>query len=315
MNNVSLLENGFDYILNSLNNLKKIELGTGDKYTIKYIIRDLISSIEIILKYRLECDNWAFVIDDLDKLSLDNYNKGDFISVTLEQSLERLKKLCNKQIRREDEEILKNLKLIRNKIEHFKLILQEDEAISLVYNSITVILNFIDDDSKSFKNKFSKEEKRLYSDIKTKILDLNNYLNTRENEIKTRFPKIDFKICHNCRRECLKVHGIDCKCFLCNISYKDTSYERKKYIESNNPSYRDIGKGAIPIEEIECPYCGDTMLIDYENDKALCFYCNADLNIDNVGRCECCGQVGVNGICDDCMNEISHIRWDDYREH
>lgn len=310
MNNVSLLENGFDYILNSLNNLKKIELGTGDKYTIKYIIRDLISGIEIILKYRLECDNWAFVIDDLDKLSLDNYNKGDFISVTLEQSLERLKKLCNKQIRREDEEILKNLKLIRNKIEHFKLILQEDEAISLVYNSITVILNFIDDDSKSFKNKFSKEEKRLYSDIKTKILDLNNYLNTRENEIKTRFPKIDFKICHNCRRECLKVHGIDCKCFLCNISYKDTSYERKKYIESNNPSYRDISKGAIPIEEIECPYCGDTMLIDYENDKALCFLCKKDVKIDEIEHCESCGKPGVVGVCDSCLEDIALMRWE-----
>ena len=49
MSNVSLLENGFDYIINSLNKLKTIELNMGNKYTIKYIIRDLISGIEIIL--------------------------------------------------------------------------------------------------------------------------------------------------------------------------------------------------------------------------------------------------------------------------
>ena len=35
---------------------------------VDYIIRDLISEIEIILKYRLEYDNWTLVIDNLDKL-------------------------------------------------------------------------------------------------------------------------------------------------------------------------------------------------------------------------------------------------------
>ena len=144
MSNVSLLENGFDYIINSLNKLKTIELNMGNKYTIKYIIRDLISGIEIILKYRLECDNWAFVINDLDKLAINNYENGDFVSVTLEQSIDRLKKLCNVSMEKEDELTLINLKLIRNKIEHFKLNLNQEETISLVYNSITVILNFID---------------------------------------------------------------------------------------------------------------------------------------------------------------------------
>lgn len=315
MDDVSLLENGFDYILNSLNNLKKFELGEESKYTIKYIIRDLISGIEIILKYRLQCDNWTFVVDNLDKISMDKYREGNFISVTLEQSIERLRNLCNWSIKKEDEEKLKSLKLIRNRIEHFKLILQEDETISLVYNSITVILNFIDADEKNFNNKFNKDEKKLYHEIKTKVLDLDEYLNERENDIKVKLPNVDLKTCPNCRKECLKVDGINCKCFLCNISYEDTNYERKKYIEANNPSYRDISKGAHPIEEVECPYCGDIMLIDYENDKVICFCCQTDLSIASVERCECCGQIGVIGVCDDCMSEISRMRYDDYREH
>ena len=159
MNNVGLLENGFDYIINSLNKLKTIELNMGNKYTIKYIIRDLISGIEIILKYRLECDNWTFVINDLDKLTINNYKNGDFISVTLEQSIDRLRKLCNVSMRKEDEITLTNLKSIRNKIEHFKLNLNQEETISLVYNSITVILNFIDSDPKNFKKRFAFSEK------------------------------------------------------------------------------------------------------------------------------------------------------------
>ena len=90
MDSIDLLENGFDYIINSLNNLKKLEDNKGDKFTIKYIIRDLISGIEIILKYRLICDNWTFVIDNLDNLTFNNYQDGDFISITLEQAINRL---------------------------------------------------------------------------------------------------------------------------------------------------------------------------------------------------------------------------------
>ncbi len=310
MNNVSLLENGFDYIINSLKNLKTLELNNGNRYTIKYIIRDLISGIEIILKYRLECDNWTFVINDLDKLTINNYENGDFVSVTLEQSIERLKKLCNVIIKKEDESTLINLKSIRNKIEHFKLNLQQDETISLVYNSITVILNFIDNDSNNFKNKFSKEEEKQYSLIKEKISELNEYLNQRELEIHNNYPSIPYKICPNCYKYCVKVSGIDCKCFLCKFSYKDTSYERKKYIEKHQPSYRDISKGAMPIEEIECPYCGDDMILDYENNKAICFLCETNITIDDIDFCEKCGRPGVTGICESCLEDISLMQWE-----
>lgn len=40
------------------------------------------------------CDNWTFVIDNLDNLTLSNYQNGDFVSITLEQAIKRLNKLC-----------------------------------------------------------------------------------------------------------------------------------------------------------------------------------------------------------------------------
>ncbi len=310
MSNVSLLENGFDYIINSLNKLKTIELNMGNKYTIKYIIRDLISGIEIILKYRLECDNWAFVINDLDKLAINNYENGDFVSVTLEQSIDRLKKLCNVSMKKEDELTLINLKLIRNKIEHFKLNLNQEETISLVYNSITVILNFIDREPEYFKNRFSKEEKSLYSSIKEKIFNLDKYLNKLEQEIHNRFPDVPFKSCPKCYKRCVKVQGIKCKCYLCKFDYQDTSYERNKYIEKYQPSYKDISKGAVPIGEIDCPYCGDTMLMDYENNKAICFMCKKETTIDDIDCCVKCGRPGITGICDCCLEDIALMQWE-----
>ena len=172
MNDDSLLENGFDYVIILLNNLKIFESNKGSKYTIKYIIRDLISGIEIILKYRLECDNWTFVIDDLDKLTINNYKNGDFVSVTLEQSIDRLMKLCNVEIKKDDIKSLKELKTIRNKIEHFKIKLNLDETVSLVYNSISTILRFIEGEPEYFLNKFSEVETEMYSDIKERILSL-----------------------------------------------------------------------------------------------------------------------------------------------
>ena len=314
MKESSMIENGMDYLLNALNNLKKFETGEENKYTIKYIIRDLISGIEVILKYRLECENWTFVINDLNKMTKEKYSKGDFVSVTLEQSIERLKNLCDVQIKKDEIKVLRELKQTRNIIEHFKVILEESTAVSLVYNSITFVLNFINNNKKFFEKKFTKEEKNIYKEIKKRVLELNKYLNQREIEIKDKYPNINFKKCYNCLRECLVVNGIECKCYLCNVAYEDTSYARKKYIEENNPTYRDISKGARKIEEIECPECGDKMLLDYENEIALCFYCNTRKNINDLGHCQCCGLPGVNAICEDCMYEINHIRWDDYNE-
>lgn len=310
MNNFSLLENGFDYIINSLNNLKKLEENKGNKYTIKYIIRDLISGIEIILKYRLECDNWAFVIDNLDKLTLNSYKEGDFISVTLEQSIDRLIKLCNVVIKKDEIATLKELKSIRNKIEHFRLTLKEEETISLVYNCITVIIKFVDRNPENFEKKFTKDETNVYLDIKKRILNLNNYLNQTEKEIHNKYPGIDFKTCPKCHKKSVKVNHIECECYLCGINYSDTTYERKKYIEKNQPSYREISQGAPQIEEIECPFCNDVMLIDYENDKAICFMCNEESCIDDIDNCERCGKFGVTGICDDCLEDMALMQWE-----
>lgn len=310
MDNASLLENGFDYIISSLNNLKILEENEGNKYTIKYIIRDLISGIEIILKYRLECDNWTFVIDNLDKLTLNSYKEGDFISVTLEQSIDRLIKLCNVDIKKDEVDTLKELKTIRNKIEHFKLTLKEEKTISLVYNCITVIIKFIDRNPETFEKKFSREEENVYLDIKKRILNLNEYLNQTEKEIQNKYPRIDFITCPKCHKRCVKVEYIKCKCYLCGTNYIDTSYERKKYIEKNQPSYREISQGAPQIDEIECPFCNDVMLLDYENDKAICFMCKTELCIDDIDSCERCGKIGVTGICDDCLEDIALMQWE-----
>ena len=305
MDSIDLLENGFDYIISSLNNLKKLEDNTGNKYTIKYIIRDLISGIEIILKYRLMCDNWTFVIDNLDNLTLSNYQNGDFVSITLEQAINRLNKLCKVIIKKDEAITLKELKLVRNKIEHFKMSLKINEVISLVYNCLTIIIKFIDNNIDILK--FSRNEKKDYNLIKENILNLNNYLNEREKEIYNKHPNNNFEICPKCHKKCVVVKDISCRCLLCENVYFDTSYKRKKYIEKYGPSYREISKGTTEIEEIICPYCDDVMLLDYNNNVARCFLCNTTSSLSDLSTCDRCGKIGPSGICDECLKDIEKM--------
>ena len=54
---------------------------------------------------------------------------------------------------------MKELKLVRNKIEHFKMSLKVNELISLVYNCLTIIIKFIDNNIDILK--FSRNEKKI----------------------------------------------------------------------------------------------------------------------------------------------------------
>jgi len=61
----TVLENGLDFVLNSINNLTIASEDTTDEYAkkrlIKYSLLHLSSGIELILKSRLLKEHWTYV--------------------------------------------------------------------------------------------------------------------------------------------------------------------------------------------------------------------------------------------------------------
>ncbi len=138
----TVLENGLDFIYTALNHLK----GEPKPRAIKYAVLHLSAGVELILKDRLRREHWSLVFDDVDKADLETYLSGDFISVNLKTSIQRLTKICDVDISSDEQRSLFNLRKSRNKLEHFASV---DSSTALKASSSGVLsftLDFISDE-------------------------------------------------------------------------------------------------------------------------------------------------------------------------
>lgn len=105
-----LVNNAMDFTTNALNDLPKRP---------KYSVIHFYAAIELFLKARLLLEHWTLVIDDPGKANLASFQNGDFRSVTLTQSAERLDKILRQPLKDHEKECFKRLGEERNKMVHF----------------------------------------------------------------------------------------------------------------------------------------------------------------------------------------------------
>ena len=82
------------------------------------LISNLVLFMELSVKWKLICEHWAFVFDDIDKATEERFDNGDFVSVNFRRGIKRLKNICSLST------TLTNcleLYKLRNKIQHFTL--------------------------------------------------------------------------------------------------------------------------------------------------------------------------------------------------
>lgn len=75
-----------------------LDLCYGEKYYdmlgIKHIIVNLSNSFELLLKYRLLVEHWAFVFADVNKAKVGDFETGNFTSVDTKNALNRVHNIC-----------------------------------------------------------------------------------------------------------------------------------------------------------------------------------------------------------------------------
>ena len=112
-----LLINGLDYIVEAFNRLHTSE---HEPREIKYVIRDLISGVEILLKQFLVPESWTLVVRGNNIPSDEKFKLGEFVSVGIDNLKELIDRACPEvEISPQDFTQIKLLKLSRNKLEHF----------------------------------------------------------------------------------------------------------------------------------------------------------------------------------------------------
>ena len=118
---------------------------TCDPYTIKHLIINLSACIELLVKFRLLEEHWAFIFDDINKANEENIYSGDFLSVSFSKGIERLLKLCgiNKQ---KYFSASQKLYKYRNRAVHITLNDDFKSIVTTILGSISEVVNFSRDE-------------------------------------------------------------------------------------------------------------------------------------------------------------------------
>ena len=105
----NLVSNAFDFLEKSIASFDS---------DIKSSVINFYSSIELFLKARLLKEHWSLVVSKREP-DLDAFLRGDFVSVTLDESLTRLDKVVKSPVDRSAADIFKILGAHRNRMVHF----------------------------------------------------------------------------------------------------------------------------------------------------------------------------------------------------
>jgi hypothetical protein len=130
-----LLENGLDFISEAVIEINK----SSDHKRLKYSLIHLSSGIELIFKEVLRNKDWRLLFQELKDASADKLESGDFESIKFKKLIPRLESECKINFSENDKELIEEIRIKRNKIEHFKM----NERVSSVRGLCSKTLKFI----------------------------------------------------------------------------------------------------------------------------------------------------------------------------
>lgn len=137
-------------------------------YPIKQVIINLSSCMELLIKFRLLEEHWAFLFDDINKAKKHNLDIGNFVSVSFAHGIERLKNLCGVDTQKYFI-ASQQLQRYRNKIVHFTLNDNFGAILNVIAGSIGDINLFVSDEIVPYIKNYDaiKDIKNELNELKT----------------------------------------------------------------------------------------------------------------------------------------------------
>jgi hypothetical protein len=321
----SLLENGLDFVLSSLEHLTAASaqpgastsnIGVaatpqGQKRHLKYALIHLCSGIELIFKERLRQEDWQLVFQDPQKADEQAYASGDFKSVNFKEAQERLEEDCAVELTIKQKADLKSFRDRRNKIEHFGAV----DSLLAVQASITQMVNFLlDFVEEAFEEDGLEDEEALLSEIRAKLGSCSAIVSDRwaliQAEVNKKYSTVT---CPSCRQEAMSADGGTVKCLFCNYSTssKAAADEYLANVLGYTSRYemeKDGGEWPLRI----CPDCGSETYVSevpgiFDTHDGYCFTCGQEYQAGELEECYDCGELYDPGeekghhICTDCF--------------
>ena len=106
----SIVRNAIDFLEHSI-----AELDTDPKYSIIHFC----SAVELFLKARLMLEHWNLIFEEPRRANLTSFLQGDFKSVGMEETINRLQRIADLTITKDEENCFNTIRNHRNELIHF----------------------------------------------------------------------------------------------------------------------------------------------------------------------------------------------------
>src|SRR5437879_4034365 len=319
----SLLENGLDFLISSLEHLTDASAGPTSKSPntlttkpeqkrhLKYALLHLCASIELIFKERLRQEHWSLSFKDVSKSNRDAYDSGDFQSVTFQEAQDRLISICEVEFTQKQQRDLKNLRDRRNKVEHFSAV----DSLPAVQSSISQMVSFlVDFVETAFDQESLEEEEGMIEEVRSKLGSCNAIVEQRWKEIRIEVDNQYSTIeCPTCQQKALSADGGTVKCLFCKYG-TDSKTAANEYVSnilgfhSRYATEKDGGEWPLTT----CPSCGTETFVTqvpgpYDTHDSYCFTCGQEYEAGQLEVCYDCNELYNPGeekghhICTNCF--------------
>ncbi|WP_438298145.1 hypothetical protein [Sporosarcina sp. FA15] len=279
---LSMTDNGLDFIKRSLK-----EMEDADELSIKYAVLHLSAGLELILKSRLQKEHWSFLFEDINKADYQSYVSGDFKSISFGNLLIRLISICQIEISDRTKKRLQNLKVYRNKMEHYNLDIHKVALEATTFEVLSFLIPFI------HREELVSRDNELLNYINDKLLQMDSYINQRYKEISSKLKELPDNVklldCPYCmQKDTLRLDKA--YCYFCNTQFRNLDWELipKFTNEEHVFSYREFNS----IEF--CPHCSrDSMIVS--SDECACLSCLRVINRNEYVKCADCSITHIVG--------------------
>ncbi len=291
-----IVQNAIDFMEKSID-----QLDTAPKYA----VINFCSAVELFLKARLLAEHWSLIITDIDKgnknkkINLERFKAGNFQSVNLKTSIERLRNIVGVKISSNEEEAFIKIQQYRNMLVHF---FHPEYIKAPVEGVINETIPELWSAWHYLNSLLLEKWHETFSEYAEKIRGLNYSLIFRFKEfLKAKFVAITDDI------ERKKREGIVYeKCINCGFEASEV-----KEIDDNLTSYKcEVCLRINSVFTIACPDCGEDINV-YELGQGKCKKCNFEINMDYLisefGDTEDhCGapRAGYCGDCEDYRGSV-----------
>ncbi len=290
----------------------------------KFSIIHFHAGVELIFKARLLAEHWSLVVTKRKEPDISEFESGEFQSVSIVESIQKLKKVLRCEIKDEEEKAFKAIVNHRNKMVHFHHVgTRNEKQLQDIAKKQLLAWYYLNHYLTKYWTQVFKPWMSQIAEIDERLREHHGFLEIVFNSLQETIQKkglsgSQFSICPACKFESLEhpkcIHSIayQAKCLVCGYGERCISIECKEcnslvvFEGEGYATCSKCGRKYEPDELLEVLHSihGDSIEVSSEGEYANCGICDG---FHTVIRIDDDQYMCLN--CFDVCNALDVCEW------